>query len=85
MTGTAAGSDELPSHDRLYLEKLRLATSVLLQAGEEPGVLPDTFQTELFLFRDRVEVGLLLPEAAADVLPWRDASPPVPGEFPDAS
>jgi hypothetical protein len=52
--------DELEVRDRVYLEKLRVATSVILDLGEDPGVLPDTFQTELFLFRDRVERSLLM-------------------------
>ena len=68
--------DELDENDRIYLEKLRLATNVLLQVGEDQGVLNDVIQTELFIFRDRVERALLLPEAAADVLPWHGESQP---------
>lgn len=52
--------DELESHDRIYLEKLRLAASVILDLGEDDQAIPDTFQTELYIFRDRVERALLL-------------------------
>lgn len=68
--------DELAENDRIYLEKLRLATNVLLQVGEDQGVLNDVIQTELFIFRDRIERALLLPAAAADVLPWHSESQP---------
>lgn len=52
-------SDELSRHDRLYLDKLRLAAEVLLEASEEPGSLPDPLVAELFLFKDRIEHALL--------------------------
>lgn len=78
MSDTAAGHDDLASHDRVYPEKLRLASNVILQLGEDPGILPDTLQTELFLFRDRVEMALLLPESASGLLPWRDTPAPEP-------
>jgi hypothetical protein len=45
--------------DRLYLEKLRLATAILLRVGEDPDALPNTLESELFIFRDRVEHALL--------------------------
>jgi hypothetical protein len=61
-------NDEIDTRDRIYLEKLRLATDVLLQAGEEKDVLNDLMQTELFLLRDRVERALLLPEDASGLL-----------------
>jgi len=65
MTGNATPSDELDPYDRIYLEKLQLATNVILRLGEDPGVLPDTLQIELFLFRDRVEHALLLKPGVA--------------------
>lgn len=73
---TTVVRDELEEHDLIYLEKLRLAADVILQVGEDPGALPDTFQTELYLFRDRIERALLLcPGPAAEVLPWRKPAP----------
>lgn len=72
MTDTNAGRDELNHHDRVYLEKLRLATNVLLQHGEDPGVLSDILHTELFIFRDRIELALLLPKAAPGTHPGHD-------------
>lgn len=64
--------DELEVHDRIFLEKLRLAADVILSLGDDAEMLPDTFQTELYIFRDRVERSLLLqPGAVADLLPWR--------------
>lgn len=56
----AAVHDELEIHDRIYLERLRLAIGVLLQVGEDPGALPNTCEVELFLLRERVERALLL-------------------------
>lgn len=52
--------DELEIHDRIYLEKLRLAANVILQLAEDPGGIPETLETELYLFRDRVDRALLL-------------------------
>ena len=76
MTGTNDLHDELEEHDRIYLDKLRLATEVILQAGEDPGTLNDVLQTELFLFLDRVQRALLLqPGETATLLPWRSPSP----------
>jgi hypothetical protein len=44
--------------------------------GEDPGALPDTFQTELYLFKDRVERALLLcTGATAELLQWRNPEP----------
>lgn len=61
--------DQFETYDRVYLEKLRLATGVLLEAGEDPGIVNDIFQTELFLFRDRVDRALLLPATSGDAPP----------------
>lgn len=51
--------DHLDSQDCVFLEKLHLATRVILDLGEDPAVLPDTLQSELFIFKDRVERALL--------------------------
>jgi hypothetical protein len=58
-------SGGLPDFDRIYLEKLRLATDILLRVGEDPDGLPNSLESELFLFRDRCEHALLIkPDAA---------------------
>jgi hypothetical protein len=55
----------LADFDRIYLEKLRLATDILLRVGEDPDGLPNSLESELFLFRDRCEHALLIkPDAA---------------------
>lgn len=52
--------DGLAGHDRIYLEKLRLATQVLLSAAEEePGLLNDVIESELGFVRDKAEHALL--------------------------
>lgn len=63
MTDTTA-RDQLDGHDRVYLEKLRLAADVILELGEE-NLINDILATELHLFRDRVDRALLLPASAA--------------------
>lgn len=50
--------DKLEESDRIYLEKLRLATSVILRLGED-DTIPAPLESELHLFRDRVERILL--------------------------
>lgn len=69
MTSDATPArDELETCDRIYLEKLRLATTVILRLAEDPGTIPDTLEAELYLFRDRVDRALLLnPDDAAAV------------------
>jgi hypothetical protein len=52
----------LASHDRLHLERLKLATDVLLS---EPDAIPDPLEVELTLFRDLVEHALLSQDAIA--------------------
>jgi hypothetical protein len=50
--------DALTDADRVGLERLKLAADVLLR---ETDAIPDTLETELTLFRERVERALLLP------------------------
>jgi hypothetical protein len=50
----------LTIHGRLHLERLRLATDVLLSERDD---IPDALEAELTLFRDRVEHALLATEA----------------------
>lgn len=54
-------TDKVESFDRIFLEKIQLATNVLIELGED-GVLNNSFETELFLFKDRIERALLLGE-----------------------
>lgn len=51
-------SDTLETTDRVYLEKLRLATSVILRLGED-DTIPAPLEAELYLLRDRIERALL--------------------------
>jgi hypothetical protein len=60
---TTKARDGFDGHDRIYLENLRLAAEVILREGEDPGGLPNTLESELFIFRDRVEHSLLLTAA----------------------
>lgn len=52
--------DTLEDFDRVFLEKLLLATDVILRLGEDLGALPDAFETDLWLLRDRIERATLL-------------------------
>lgn len=63
MADVTANSDPLNSRDRIYLEKLRLAVEVLLREAEDPGGTPDTLESELYIYRDRVDHVLLGPNA----------------------
>lgn len=60
-TDTAAFRDELDAMDRVFLERLRLAADVILQLGEDPGALSPPLESELVLFRERIERVLLKP------------------------
>lgn len=72
---TATAHDGLEDRDRTYLEKLRLAADVILQLGEDPGVIPNTLEVELWVSRDRVERALLqIPGATAGILPWHETT-----------
>lgn len=76
MPDRSANDDTLHGFERVHLEKLRLAAEVILELGED-DVIPAPLEVELQLFRDRVQVALLLPESSANVLPWRRT------KFPD--
>jgi hypothetical protein len=64
--------------ERTYLEKLRLAAQVILEAAPDLSLVPDPLEVELGIFKDRVEFVLLLPEAAAGELPWRSGHDDAP-------
>lgn len=54
--------DVLTDFGRVGLERLKLAADVILS---ETDAIPDTLETELILFRERVECALLLPIPSA--------------------
>lgn len=60
--------DALYHFERVHLEKLRLACEILIELGDD-GVTPDPLETELRIFKDRVECALLLPAMSPDVMP----------------
>ncbi|MCL2585711.1 MAG: hypothetical protein FWE35_25035 [Streptosporangiales bacterium] len=48
----------LENKERVYLEKLKLATQVLLELGEDDG-LTSSLESELWVFQDSVDRALL--------------------------
>jgi hypothetical protein len=68
--GAGAGR-ELHEFERTYLERLRLAAQVILDAAPDLELVTDPLEAELHIFKERTEFLLLLPEYAADVIPWR--------------
>jgi hypothetical protein len=50
--------DTLADFERTHLERLKLAAEVILS---EHDAIPDPLETELIIFRERVEHALLLP------------------------
>jgi hypothetical protein len=67
MNENASPRPAIHEFERTYLEKLRLAAQVILEAAPVLSLVPDPLEVELGFFKDRVEFMLLLPEAAADV------------------
>jgi hypothetical protein len=65
-----------PIHEfeRTYLEKLLLAAQVILEAAPDLSLVADPLEVELGIFKDRIEFALLLPELAAESLPWRQSA-----------
>lgn len=71
ITATQGGAPAgLEHYERTRLEKFRLAVEVILELATDEA-LPAPLESELYIFRDRVQQALLLPEAAADLIPWR--------------
>jgi len=70
MSENATPGQVIHEFERTYLEKLRLAAQVILEAAPDLSLVTDPLESELEIFRDRVEFALLLPEAAPSVLPW---------------
>ena len=71
MDENASGAKALHGFERTYLERLRLAAGVILEAAPDLDLVTDPLEAELGIFKERVEFLLLLPEYADDVLPWR--------------
>lgn len=53
--------------ERVYLERLRLAAQVILDAAAELELVTDPLDGELVIFKERVEYLLLLPERTDEV------------------
>lgn len=51
--------DSFETYDRIFLEKLRLAADVILRLGEDDDGISEILESELYLFRDRVERAFL--------------------------
>lgn len=65
MTGNAVSKQAIHEFERTYLEKLRLAAQVILDAAPDGDLVSDPVEVELGMFKDRVEF-LLLSSPAAD-------------------
>jgi hypothetical protein len=74
MSENATPGPVIHEFEQTYLEKLRLAANVILEAAPDLSLVADPLEVELEIFRDRVEFALLLPEAALSALPWRNGS-----------
>ena len=61
----------LHDFERVYLERLRLAAQVILEAAPDLEFVTSPLEAELVIFKERVEFLLLLPEDADGALPWR--------------
>ena len=72
MSENSASGLTLHEFERTYLEKLRLAALVILEAAPELSFVSGPLEVELGIFKDRVEFALLLPEAPAAGPPPRD-------------
>jgi hypothetical protein len=75
MSENATPIPAIHEFERTYLEKLRLAAQVILEAAPDLSLVSDPLEVELGIFKDRVEFVLLLPDADAEAiisaLPWR--------------
>jgi hypothetical protein len=60
--GDVLVNDTLAGFERTHLERMKLAADILIA---EHDAIPDTLETELTLFRERVERALLLPAKPA--------------------
>jgi hypothetical protein len=74
----------LEHYELTRLEKLRLATEAILEIAEDDA-LPGPFETELYIFRDRVHAALLHPGADKGLLPGGKHGLPERENEPDAA
>ena len=58
------GNEALFAFERTHLDRLRLAAEVILELAGE-GAVGDALETELRVFKDRVETALLHPRGVA--------------------
>lgn len=66
MSATKTSGPVLHDFERPFLEKLRLAAVVILEAASDLDFVTSPFEVELYTFKDRVEQMLLLPGALSD-------------------
>jgi hypothetical protein len=81
MAGKAASRQGLGDFERTYLEKIRLAAQVIIEAAPTSDLVSDSLEGELDILKDRVEFALLLPEHAAEYLPWRQVADDIAGQI----
>jgi hypothetical protein len=81
MARDAGHMSALRDFERTYIEKLRLAAQVILEAASDGDLVGDGLEVELGIFKDRVEFALLLPEHSAELLPWRKLAEEVSDEI----
>ena len=71
MEENPASASALNQDERIFLEKLRLAAQVILDAAPDLDFISDPLESEAAILKDRIEFMLLLPGAAEAALPWR--------------
>ena len=64
MTDSGVSKQAIHEFERTYLEKLRLAAQVILDAAPDGDLVFDPLEVELGMFKDRVEFLLLSGPAA---------------------
>jgi hypothetical protein len=69
MEDSAVPKQAIYPFERTYLEKLRLAADVILNAAPDGSLVSDPLEVELGMFKDRVEFALLLPTAQGALPP----------------
>jgi hypothetical protein len=71
MENNASTENDLHDFERTYFERLRLAAQVIIEAAPDLEFVTDPLEAELQIFKERVELLLLLPMHADTILPWR--------------
>jgi len=67
----------LADHERISLERLKLAADVILAEADSPAVT-DALEAELAIFRDHIEHALLMPNKPK---PDGTGAPSLPGDY----